>query len=220
MDTFALPDGAELLVTGDGVRAPGVPRRRAHLGRAVPLRDRPGRARARGSRRSRRRDDLSVTWGKSAEAVRAEADRYLADPPRQRPRACSSGSRRLADPMSYRPLIAVVAYHLADDRVARWPDGGYGVPAPYLEALRRAGARTAILAPGEDGEPEELLEPFDGLRAGRRRRRRPLDLRRRARHRAPLRGRARPRRVRDRAGAAPPTGCTCPPSASAAACRS
>ena len=29
--------------------------------------------------------------------------------------------------------------------------------------LRRAGARTAILAPGEDGEPEELLEPFDGL---------------------------------------------------------
>ena len=65
--------------------------------------------------------------------------------------------------MSYRPLIAVVAYHLADDRVPRWPDGGYGVPAPYLEALRRAGARTAIIAPGEDGEPEALLEPFDGL---------------------------------------------------------
>ena len=55
--------------------------------------------------------------------------------------------------MSYRPLIAVVAYHLADDRVPRWPDGGYGVPAPYLEALRRAGARTAIIAPGEEGEP-------------------------------------------------------------------
>ena len=65
--------------------------------------------------------------------------------------------------MSYRPLIAVVAYHLADDRVPRWPDGGYGVPAPYLEALRRAGARTAIIAPGEEGEPEALLEPFDGL---------------------------------------------------------
>ena len=45
----------------------------------------------------------------------------------------------------------------------RWPDGGYGVPAPYLEALRRAGARTAIIAPGEEGEPEALLEPFDGL---------------------------------------------------------
>ena len=65
--------------------------------------------------------------------------------------------------MSYRPLIAVVAYHLADDRVPRWPDGGYGVPAPYLEALRRAGARTAIIAPGEEGEPEALLESFDGL---------------------------------------------------------
>ena len=65
--------------------------------------------------------------------------------------------------MTYRPLIAVVAYHLGDDRVARWPHGGYGVPGPYLECLRRAGARTAIVSPGEDGTPEELLEPFDGL---------------------------------------------------------
>jgi putative glutamine amidotransferase len=63
----------------------------------------------------------------------------------------------------YRPLIAVVAYHLGGDRVARWPAGGYGVPGPYVERLRAAGARTAILAPGEDGEPAELLEPFDGL---------------------------------------------------------
>lgn len=64
---------------------------------------------------------------------------------------------------SYRPLIAVVAYELDDERVARWPHGGYGVPRPYLERLRAAGARTAILAPGEDGDPEELLSPFDGL---------------------------------------------------------
>ena len=63
----------------------------------------------------------------------------------------------------YRPLIAVVAYHLDGSRVARWPEGGYGVPALYLDALRRAGARTAILAPGEEGDPEELLAPFDGL---------------------------------------------------------
>ena len=63
----------------------------------------------------------------------------------------------------YRALVAVVAYHLDGSRVARWPDGGYGVPAPYLDALRRAGARTAIVSPGEDGDPEELLEPFDGL---------------------------------------------------------
>ena len=64
---------------------------------------------------------------------------------------------------AFRPLVAVVAYHLGGDRVARWPDGGYGVPAPYLEALRRAGARTAIISPGEPGAPEELLEPFHGL---------------------------------------------------------
>jgi putative glutamine amidotransferase len=63
----------------------------------------------------------------------------------------------------YRPLIAVIAYHLTGDRVARWPEGGYGVPAPYLDALRRAGARTAIVAPGEEGTPEQILEPFDAL---------------------------------------------------------
>ena len=63
----------------------------------------------------------------------------------------------------YRPLIAVVAYHLDGSRVARWPEGGYGAPALYLDALRRAGARSAILAPGEPGDPEELLEPFDAL---------------------------------------------------------
>jgi putative glutamine amidotransferase len=62
-----------------------------------------------------------------------------------------------------RPLIAVVAYHLDGSRVARWPEGGYGVPALYLDALRRAGARTVILAPGEEGDPEEILQPFDAL---------------------------------------------------------
>jgi putative glutamine amidotransferase len=63
----------------------------------------------------------------------------------------------------YRAHIAVAAYHLDGTRVARWPDGGYGVPAPYLEGLRRAGARTAILSPGEVADPDELLEPYDGL---------------------------------------------------------
>lgn len=64
---------------------------------------------------------------------------------------------------SYRPIVAVVAYHLAEDRVPRWPHGGYGVPGPYLDGLRRAGARTAIVSPGEPGSPEEILEPFDAL---------------------------------------------------------
>ena len=65
--------------------------------------------------------------------------------------------------MTVRPLIAVPAYRLGPGRVERWPDGGYGVPSPYLDALRRAGARTAIVAPGEMADPVELLEPFDGL---------------------------------------------------------
>ena len=64
---------------------------------------------------------------------------------------------------SYRPLIAVVGYHLAPGRVTRWPDGGYGVPAPYLDALRRADARILIVSPGETNDPEEILAPFDGL---------------------------------------------------------
>jgi putative glutamine amidotransferase len=64
---------------------------------------------------------------------------------------------------SYRPLVAVVGYHLAPGRVTRWPGGGYGVPGPYLDALRRADARILIVSPGETNDPEEILEPFDGL---------------------------------------------------------
>jgi putative glutamine amidotransferase len=63
----------------------------------------------------------------------------------------------------YRPLVAIVGYHLDETRVARWPNGGFGVPLPYIERLRAAGARTAIVPPGETGNPEALLEPFDGL---------------------------------------------------------
>jgi putative glutamine amidotransferase len=61
------------------------------------------------------------------------------------------------------PLIAVPSYRLEPGRVARWPEGGYGVPAPYLDALRRSGARTAILAPGDMAQPDEVIQPFDGL---------------------------------------------------------
>jgi putative glutamine amidotransferase len=65
--------------------------------------------------------------------------------------------------VSYRPLIAVVSYHLDERRVSRWPDGGYGVPAPYIDALVRAGARVAIVPPNPADDPAEVLEPFDGL---------------------------------------------------------
>lgn len=59
--------------------------------------------------------------------------------------------------------MGVIAYGLAPGRVEGWGTGAAAVPRSYLEALRRAGARpTAISAP-EDGSPEEILSPFDGL---------------------------------------------------------
>jgi putative glutamine amidotransferase len=64
---------------------------------------------------------------------------------------------------SYRPLIAVVGYHLASGRVSRWPEGGYGVPGAYIDALRRANARILTVNPGETNDAAEILEPFDGL---------------------------------------------------------
>ena len=65
--------------------------------------------------------------------------------------------------MSETPHIALVGYHLTPGRVSRWTVGGYGVPSSYVECLRRAGGRTAIVPPGELVSPEELLEPFHGL---------------------------------------------------------
>jgi len=47
--------------------------------------------------------------------------------------------------------------------VTRWPEGGYGVPGPYIDALRRADARVFIVSPGETNDAGEILEPFDGL---------------------------------------------------------
>jgi len=64
---------------------------------------------------------------------------------------------------SYQPLVAVVGYHLAPGRVTRWPEGGYGVPGPYIDALRRSGARVLLVAPGEANDPDDILAPFDGL---------------------------------------------------------
>ena len=65
--------------------------------------------------------------------------------------------------MTYTPLIGIVTYTLDGTRVRRWPDGGFGVPAPYVEAMHRAGGRTVLLPPGQPGTAEGLLEPLDGL---------------------------------------------------------
>jgi putative glutamine amidotransferase len=61
------------------------------------------------------------------------------------------------------PLIALVSYHLDLGRVDKWDTGAYAVPDEYVAALDRAGGRASSLAGRPDGEPEALLERFDGL---------------------------------------------------------
>jgi putative glutamine amidotransferase len=63
------------------------------------------------------------------------------------------------------PLVAVPAYPVAPGRVERWRTAGIAVPVPYLEALRRAGAQEAILAPHEVGgaDAAAIVAHFEGL---------------------------------------------------------
>jgi putative glutamine amidotransferase len=60
------------------------------------------------------------------------------------------------------PLVAIPTYHLGPGKVGNW-EGAYALPEPYVAALRAAGARVALLPPGQPGGAEELLERFDGL---------------------------------------------------------
>jgi putative glutamine amidotransferase len=63
------------------------------------------------------------------------------------------------------PLVAIPTYHLGAGRVGNW-EGAYALPEPYVDALRAAGARVALLPPGHPvtaEEAEALLERVDGL---------------------------------------------------------
>jgi putative glutamine amidotransferase len=60
------------------------------------------------------------------------------------------------------PLIGVTAYRLESGRVTTWDTGAYGVPDSYVEALRRAGARSVLL-PGSHGGAPDLVGRVDGL---------------------------------------------------------
>lgn len=62
-----------------------------------------------------------------------------------------------------RPLVGVVAYGLPPGRIEGWSTGAAAVPDPYLEALRRAGARPALISAPDEGSAGEILEPFHGL---------------------------------------------------------
>jgi putative glutamine amidotransferase len=61
------------------------------------------------------------------------------------------------------PLIAIVAARLAAGRVRGWKRAGFAVPEAYVAAVRRAGGRALLIAPGDETPPDELLAPFDGL---------------------------------------------------------
>jgi putative glutamine amidotransferase len=67
--------------------------------------------------------------------------------------------------MTRPPLIAVPAYLVRSGRVEGWVTSAVAIPETYLTALRRAGARGAVVMPDDlgDGEADELLDRFDGL---------------------------------------------------------
>jgi putative glutamine amidotransferase len=65
--------------------------------------------------------------------------------------------------MTVTPEIGLVAYHLRPGRVSSWGVGGYGVPENYVDAVRRAGAHAALLLPGDERPPDELLDRCDAL---------------------------------------------------------
>jgi putative glutamine amidotransferase len=64
-----------------------------------------------------------------------------------------------------RPLIAVPMYpRLPAGRVQGWADDGVGLPARYVDAVRRAGAQEALFLPElDDDAGAELLTRVDGL---------------------------------------------------------
>ena len=49
----------------------------------------------------------------------------------------------------YRPLVAVAAYHLDGTRVARWPEGGYGVQVVEGASTRYVAVETGMFAGGK-----------------------------------------------------------------------
>jgi putative glutamine amidotransferase len=64
------------------------------------------------------------------------------------------------------PLVAIPAYPVVKaGRIQGWPDAGVAVPARYVEALRRAGGREAIVLPTaiDDDGAAALLDRVDGL---------------------------------------------------------
>jgi gamma-glutamyl-gamma-aminobutyrate hydrolase PuuD len=61
------------------------------------------------------------------------------------------------------PIIAVCSYRVAPGRITGWRQGGIAVPEKYVDSVFRAGGRPVLLTLPDDGDPAEILAPFDGL---------------------------------------------------------
>jgi putative glutamine amidotransferase len=64
-----------------------------------------------------------------------------------------------------RPLVALPIYpRLEPGRVRGWSEAGVGLPARYVDALRRAGGLEAMFLPDlDDDAADEALDRVDGL---------------------------------------------------------
>lgn len=54
-------------------------------------------------------------------------------------------------------------YRFGPGEIGDWTDSGEAAPSAYLEALRRAGALTAVVGGPVEVPASELLQPFDGV---------------------------------------------------------
>ncbi len=61
------------------------------------------------------------------------------------------------------PLVLTVGYYIRAGKIRGWQHGAFAMPELYIEALARAGVTAVFLPQIERINPEEVLEPFDGL---------------------------------------------------------
>src|SRR5437764_14183589 len=61
------------------------------------------------------------------------------------------------------PLVAVVGHYLPAVRIEKWRFGGYAVPEGYVESVRRAGGRPAVIHPRDLAPLDESMAAFDAV---------------------------------------------------------
>lgn len=60
-------------------------------------------------------------------------------------------------------MIAVVGHYLPAERIENWRFGGYAVPEGYVDGVRRAGGRPAVIHPRDLAPFDDALAPFAGV---------------------------------------------------------